>query len=182
MKKIFLSLLIICTLLIGCTNQTSESDKEISEMKDMINEITKINENLHEQIQELEDKLTMYESVETEGNIGEIIYYICKLKDKDFTKPYGHEEEPYTWYIAAEELGIIGKPAIPYLIKNIETNDVYEKGVTLYALLLASQSDNVKEFTNGEYIEAGLSFSPEDQKEFVKSAIEWWEKYKGYYE
>lgn len=180
MKRILLLFLITSTFLIGCTNQTS--DKEISEMKDKVNEIIKDNEKLHDQIQELEDKLVIYESVETEKNTGEIIYYICKLKDKDFTRPYGHEEEPYTWYIAAEELGMIGKPAIPYLIKNLQTNDVYEKGLTLYALLLASQCDSVDEFTNGDYMKVGLTFSPEEQKEYVEMAEEWWGKYKEYFE
>lgn len=180
MKKILLLVLIASTLLIGCTNQAS--DEEITKMKDKINEILKDNEKLHDQIQELEDRFVIYESEETERNTGEIIYYICKLKDKDFTRPYGHEEEPYTWYIAAEELGIIGKSAIPYLIKNLQTNDVYEKGLTLYALLLASQSDSVDEFTNGDYLEAGLTFSPEKQKEYVEIAEEWWGKYKEHFE
>lgn len=168
MKKILLLFLIVAISLIGCTNQTS--DKEISEMKNKVNEIIKDNEKLHNQIQEL--------GTET----GEILYYICKLKDKDFTRPYGNEEEPYTWYIAAEELGMIGKPAIPYLVKNLQTNDVYEKGLTLYALLLASQCDSVNEFTNKDYIKVGLTFSPEEQKEYVKIAEEWWGKYKEYFE
>ncbi len=79
------------------------------------------------------------ENVKNQVDTELMLYYIFKLKDKDYTRPYGHEEEPYTWHIAAEELGQIGKPAIPYLIKNLQTNDAYEKGVTLYALLLASQ-------------------------------------------
>ncbi|SKC72038.1 hypothetical protein [Maledivibacter halophilus] len=75
MKRILLFFLIASTFLIGCTNQTP--DKEISEMKNKINEVVKDNEKLHSQIQELEDKLVIYESVETEKNTGEIIYYIC---------------------------------------------------------------------------------------------------------
>ena len=45
---------------------------------------------------------------------------------------------------------MVGKPAIPGLIEKLETDDDYERALALYALLLASQHENVKEFTNGE--------------------------------
>lgn len=180
MKKVFLLLLIVATLFIGCTDQTANN--EISELKEKVDGIIKDNENLRSQLEELENRLEDFQVKEREDSIGEILYYMSKLKDKDFTKPYGHQEEPYTWYIAAEELGVIGKPAIPYLMKNLQTNDEYEKGLTLYALLLASQHDNVNEFTKGDYINTGLTFSPEYQKEYVRIAEEWWEKYKEYFE
>lgn len=42
-------------------------------------------------------------------------FYLAKLKDRNFTSTYG---EGHTFHIAAEELGAMGKPAIPHLIQN----------------------------------------------------------------
>ncbi len=44
------------------------------------------------------------------------------------------------------------------------------------------KSDNVDEFTNGEYIHAGLAFTSEQQLEYEKNAKEWWQKYKSNFE
>ena len=105
------------------------------------------------------------------------LYYISKLGDKTFTTTYNHD---YTWYIAAEELGKIGKDAIPLLIENLNTGDVYEKSLTFYALQLASQNDNVKSFTKGEYInvKSPLAFDGKDFDEMTKIVNAWWQKYK----
>ncbi len=105
-------------------------------------------------------------------------YYLEKLKDKSFTGTYGDGEEPKVWYTAAEELGMVGKPAIPGLIEKLETDDDYERALALYALLLASQHENVKEFTNGEYIDVTLDFNPETHRSMVDKALAWWDKYK----
>ncbi|MCX7773528.1 MAG: hypothetical protein N2376_10505 [Clostridia bacterium] len=104
-----------------------------------------------------------------------VAYYMEKLKDKSFTGTYGDGQ---TWYTAAEELGMIGKPAIPKLIERLDTQDDYERALVLYALLLATQHDNVKTFTQGEYINVNLDFNAENHAEMVKAAKEWWEKYK----
>lgn len=104
----------------------------------------------------------------------EVQYYIGKLKDREFTGVYG---EGYTWYIAAEELGKIGKPAIPYLIKNLETKDDYETALTLYALLLATQHENVKEFAGHNYIATALDFNIDRHEEMKEIAFMWWERY-----
>src|SRR5687768_2302477 len=47
-----------------------------------------------------------------------IRFNLDKLKDRSYTKTYG---DGNTWYTAAEELGGIGKPAIPHLIKKLDT-------------------------------------------------------------
>lgn len=102
-------------------------------------------------------------------------YYIDKLNDKTYTGTYG---EGFTWYTAAEELGKIGKPAIPYLIDKLSTTDDYERSLTLYALLLATQQENVKAFAGNEYINVNLDFDASHHPDMVKTAMDWWEKYK----
>ncbi len=114
----------------------------------------------------LPEDLTVEEKVE---------FYLDKLKDKEFTGTYG---DGYTWYTAAEELGMIGKPAIPGLIKKLDTQDDYERALALYALLLASQQENVKSFSKGEYIDVNLDFNKDNHTEMVDKAMAWWDKYK----
>lgn len=107
-----------------------------------------------------------------------IDYYMEKLKDRSFTTTYG---EGFTWYTAAEELGMIGKPAIPALIANLDTDDDYERALTLYALLLSTQEPNVKAFAS-DYIHANLYFDPSTHPQMVKEAYAWWNKYKSNWE
>ena len=104
-----------------------------------------------------------------------IEFYLDKLKDRKYTSTYN---EGYIWYTAAEELGKIGKPAIPGLIEKLQTQDDYERALALYGLLLATQDDNVKSFTSGEYINVNLDFNKETHPEMVKTAMAWWDKYK----
>lgn len=107
--------------------------------------------------------------------------YLDKLKDPNYTSTYG---DGYTWYIAAEELGNIGKHVIPYLIEKLNTKDDYERTQTLYALRLAAQHENVKFFTGGEYVkDNSLAFPPpERHPDLVKAWKSWYEKYKDNWE
>ena len=102
-------------------------------------------------------------------------FYMDKLSDKSYTKLYG---EGYTWYTAAEELGLIGKPAFPSLIERIETKDDYERALVFYALLLATQNENVASITNGEYIEVNLDFDVTQHTAMKEKCMAWWDKYK----
>lgn len=102
-----------------------------------------------------------------------IDYYIGKLKDRSFTTTYGHG---YTWYTAAEELGQIGKPAIPPLMERLETKDDYERSVTLYALLLASQAAELKQATGSEYIDVD-AWDTKQHAASVQTARDWWQKW-----
>lgn len=108
----------------------------------------------------------------------QVDFYMDRLKDKTYTAVYG---DGYTWYTAAEELGKIGKAAIPKLMDRLGTQDDYERALVLYALLLASQHENVKGFANGEYIDVNLDFDPSNHKELVERAKAWWEKYKSHF-
>ncbi len=143
----------------GCSNSEFKNKHEIG---------NRFNEN---------EKLNEYVK-----SMGDVLFYIHKLKDEDFTSTYGDGENIKIWYIAAEELGQIGKPAIPFLIKNLDTKNDYEITLTLYALLLSSQHENVKEFTNGDYIKVNLDFNPKTHQEYIKIAKSWWEKYKDNWE
>lgn len=170
MKKILI-LLFIGILLVGCKPKNMDEDKDT------------VTESPKPTISDDEDMPTDNAEDESEfKNLKpneDIQFFIDKLNDKGYVETYGDEEEPSTWYTAAEELGMIGKEAIPYLIQHLKiTTDSYDKGLTLYALLLASQDEELKPITNGEYIQAGLTFVPDEQDMFTQTALEWWNKYK----
>lgn len=172
MKKILI-LLFIGILLVGCKPKNMDKDN------DMVNEPkpTAPSENVVP-TDDVQDESDESEPLTLEPN-EEVEFYIEKLKDKDYVETYGDEEEPSVWYTAAEELGMMGREAIPYLIQHLQTTkDTYDKGLTLYALLLASQDESLKEITGGEYIQSGLTFSPEEQEKYTKTVFEWWNKYK----
>ncbi len=155
----------------------------IEELEKQLAELSSLSEDMQVQLSELDTINNLDENEPLNyDELGNILFYISKLKDKDFVRPYGHEEEPYTWYISAEELGLIGKPAIPYLIKNLETKDMYEKAVTLYALLLASQDEEIFDLTNGEYIKVNLFFDDDVVIKNEEIALTWWEKYEYLFE
>ncbi|QAY65960.1 hypothetical protein [Paenibacillus protaetiae] len=100
---------------------------------------------------------------------------IGKLKDRSYTRTYG---EGFVWYTAAEDLGLLGKQAVPALIANLGTPDDYERALTLYALLLATQEPDVKAFAEDDYIHGYLDFDPVTQVPKIIEAETWWEKYK----
>ena len=176
---------VLLTILIGCSTLTNAKPLDLTNAGDQEppptqnvtllppeeNDAKKASETLDidlpvEDEDVLPEDLTIEEKVE---------FYLDKLKDKEFTGIYNEE---YTWYTAAEELGMIGKPAIPGLIEKLDTQDDYERALALYALLLATQQDNVKSFTNGEYINVNLDFNKDNHPEMVDKALSWWNKYK----
>jgi hypothetical protein len=106
-----------------------------------------------------------------------IHFYVSKLKDREYKTVYGHEGEK-TWYTAAEELGVIGKPAVPHLMSRLNTTDEFERTLALYALLLASQDSRIKRMTGGEYAKISTAWDVEEHPAMVKTAFEWWGKYK----
>lgn len=129
-------------------------------------------------LQECENRLTTLENNANTVQSLLIDYYMDKLSDPTYTSIYNEE---YVYYTAAEQLGQIGKMAIPPLIDQLDTSDDYERALVLYALLLASQDDTVKIFTNGEYIHTNLDFDARNHPGQVEIALQWWEKYKSYF-
>ena len=157
-----LFLCVLLALCISCTNQKSEPET-VSD-NDRTDDIS-VNDQT-----ELSD---------TPSETEEIEFYIDKLPDRDFTDTYGHG---YTWYTAAEELGRIGKPAIPYLIEQLQSDDDYVVMLSLYALQLASQDSRVTEKTGGDYIQLkGTVLSKESNDVNYNVAYSWWEKYKHHF-
>lgn len=147
---------------------------------------------LSAEIKQLEDNMSTYEETlnQFSDRLTEIAdnhevlenslvdYYMDHLKDTSYCSTYN---ENYTYYTAAENLGLIGKPAIPKLIERLSTTDDYERALVLYALLLASQADNVKAFAGNDYIKTSLDFDSRNHPEQIKIATAWWKKYKSYF-
>lgn len=104
-----------------------------------------------------------------------VAFYMERLGDPEYRATYGHG---YPWYIAAEELGMIGKPAIRPLLANLDVEDDFERALTLYALLLASQHPSVAELTGGDYARATNAWDVESHPESARIAREWWERHK----
>ncbi len=154
----FMTFGLIAILITSCSNQKEpESENE----------------------KELTTELSQNDSPEVSGELSEteeIEFYIDKLPDRDFTETYGHG---YTWYTAAEELGMIGKPAIPHMIKQLHSDDEYVVMLSLYALQLASQDSAVTEKTGGEYIKLeGTVLSKESNSRNVQLATSWWNRHR----
>lgn len=159
---------------------------------DTLQDLKLTTENLSTQLTHLEGNMSSYEKalneidkrlVDIDDRHDEletllVNYYMNQLKDPTYTGTYNEE---YTYYIAAESLGQIGKPAIPKLIEKLSTEDDYERALALYALLLASQADNVKVFSGNDYIQTSLDFDSRNHPELVEIARAWWEKYSGYF-
>jgi len=150
---------------------TDQNAKLLSENK----KLTTLSETTTKSIKELQDQVTQINTNLDTIEQSEIELLVDKLRDKDYIGTYN---EGYTWYTAAEALGAIGKPAIPYLIKKIDTKDEYERSLVFYSLLLASQAENVKAFAGNDYIKIADSFNPNAGEEMKKEALRWWEKYK----
>ena len=133
------------------------------------------NKKSEKSLKELQDQVAALTAKLDTTMQSEIELLVDKLKDKNYTSTYN---EDYTWYTAAEALGAMGKPAIPYLIKKIDTKDAYEQSLVFYALTLASQADNVKEFAGNDYIKITDSFDASSAESSKKEILRWWEKYK----
>jgi hypothetical protein len=117
------------------------------------------------------DSLTLSSSREDS-----IRYYVSRLGDSTFTSSYG---DGFTWYIAAEELGLMGRPAIPSLIAALDTDDDYTRTQALYALRLASQHRNMQELTKGAYVDlvADAFPPPEAHPALVAAWKDWYRHY-----
>ena len=159
---------------------------------DMLQNLKQTTENLSKQLIAIEENMTSYQTSLNELNahvsdLNErhtqletviVDYYMDQLEDPTYTSVYNND---YTYYIAAESLGQIGKPAIPKLIQKLSTEDDYERSLALYALLLASQADNVKIFAGNDYIQTSLDFDSRNHPALIERATAWWEKYSGYF-
>ena len=109
--------------------------------------------------------------------------YVSKLNDRSFWVPYGEEEEPSKWWLAAERLGEVGAPAIPSLMNQIADADSFKVMLALYGLLLASQDPEVLKRTNGEHIDYhGVVLDSSSNAAHSAIALSWWEKHHALWE
>jgi len=104
-------------------------------------------------------------------------YYIGKLPDRNYVGTYGDDENPRTWYTAAEELGMLGKPAIPALVERLDTPDPYELMLAVYALMLSSQDPELLAETDGDYLQLTTVLTPDTNEENRVRALDWWRRY-----
>ena len=199
MKKSYLTIVCYCiitcflTIFLSFVNPFSHNLKaatvsqetEIKHLQSIANNITlqlnSLQSDLSESkkiLQQCQDRLTQLENKSDTVENLLIDYYMDKLKDPTFTSIYNNE---YIYYTAAEQLGQIGKKAIPRLIDRLDTTDDYERALVLYALLLASQDNEVKAFVDDNYLHTYLDFDARNHPQQVKVALEWWEKYKSYF-
>src|SRR5690625_2106942 len=107
----------------------------------------------------------------------EVSFYIEKLPDRDFVDVYGDDENPKTWYTAAEELGQRGADAIPALVQRLHTEDDYELMLVVYALMLASQDAQVMQITQGDYLQLNVVLTPDTNLQNRQSALNWCQRY-----
>ena len=145
-----------------------------SDLKKIENNMASYEETLSGFTQRLDE---IAENQETLENLL-VDYYISELSNPNYYSIYN---EDYIYYTAAESLGQIGKPAIPPLIEKLSTTDDYERALVLYALLLASQADDVKAFAGDDYIQTYLDFDSRNHPAQVELALKWWEKYKNHF-
>lgn len=138
-------------------------------------------EQIANDVTKLQDNMTAYETTlqscqKSLDHLSDALvdYYIDKLGDKSYTTTYN---EGYIYYTAAENLGSLGKAAIPKLIPILDTTDDYERSLALYALLLASQQEDVKAIVGDDYIKVNLDFDATTHEKAVQIAKEWWHKY-----
>lgn len=108
----------------------------------------------------------------------DIAYNLQRLADRDFIDTYGDGENEKIWYHAAENLGQIGKPAVPYLIEKLSSNDEYEVMLALYALQLATQDEQLQEQLNGNYVRFPSVLNPRANAHNVAIAQDWWREYR----
>ena len=107
----------------------------------------------------------------------EASYYVSRLADRRFVTSYGDRDNRRPWYIAAEQLGEIGLPAVPLLFARLNTSDAYEQMLVLYALQLATQDPQLMVRTGGDYVQLGVVLDPTHNAENVASAQQWWQQH-----
>lgn len=104
-------------------------------------------------------------------------YNLRRLADRDFVDSYSDGENEKVWYTAAENLGEIGKRAIPPLIERLDSSDDYEVMLALYALQLASQDEELAEDIGDNYLRLPSVLNPRANPQNRAIALSWWQQY-----
>jgi hypothetical protein len=126
-------------------------------------------DDLRRQVGRMTWKAQAYSGLDT------VSFLIRQLGDSTFYSHYGHYDEPSIWWIAPEELGLKGLPAIRPLIARLDSVKGFELQQTLYALLRASQHETTEAITKGDLPidRSGRG----DASEFVAAWKKWAQKW-----
>lgn len=108
-----------------------------------------------------------------------IDFYITRLGDPKYVEYRKHDGTDLPWYVAAEELGRIGSPAVSPLVEKLRTStDAYERTITFYALLLAAQAQEITAALGQTIPDYPLALPPKEDHDRVKKLwLDWWTKY-----
>ncbi|WP_447555938.1 hypothetical protein [Vreelandella sp. EE22] len=102
-------------------------------------------------------------------------YYVSRLSDQRFVAPGPDGVR----YVAAEQLGEIGLPAVPLLLARLDTRDEFELMLALYALELATQDPLLMARTGGDAIELTDALNPQTNSENAATARQWQQRHAG---
>ncbi|MCP1313565.1 hypothetical protein [Halomonas sp. 707D7] len=102
-------------------------------------------------------------------------YYVSRLSDRRFIAPGPSGPR----YVAAEELGRIGLPAVALLLSRLDSRDEYEVMLALYALELATSDPQLLARTRSDAIELVDPLNPEANARNVAAAKEWQARHPG---
>ncbi|MFG6667581.1 hypothetical protein ACGK9R_10770 [Halomonas sp. HNIBRBA4712] len=102
-------------------------------------------------------------------------YYLSRLADPRFIAPGANGVH----YVAAEQLGTIGLPAVPLLLTRLDTQNEYELMLTLYALELASRDPLLMARTGSDPIMLNDTLNPQTNSQNVAAVREWQQRHQG---
>jgi hypothetical protein len=104
---------------------------------------------------------------------------MARLGDPKYVTYLQHDGAERPWYVAAEELGKIGSPAVSPLVERLRsTTDTYERTITFYGLLLAAQAPEINEALGQTIPNYPLALPYDEEHERLKKLwLDWWAKY-----
>lgn len=118
------------------------------------------------------------------STIERIAYYLARIGDSTYIE-YSEDGEPRAWLVAPEELGFIGAPALPLLMKELaQANDVYERTQIFYALRLAAQGPCTEDAAAQAelatvFARFPMAFPPQSQHSALERLwLDWWGRHR----
>jgi hypothetical protein len=113
----------------------------------------------------------------SEAELGaQIQFYVERLGDTSYVAFRPLEDLCVEWYEAAEQLAVIGAPALPALMRLlVESDDPYEVTQVLYALRLAGQDHRIRVGLGVDVPQHPAAFPEPRTHEALREAwVAWW--------
>jgi hypothetical protein len=109
----------------------------------------------------------------------QVQFYVERLGDTSYVAFRPLEDICVEWYEAAEQLAIIGAPALPELMRLLlESDDPYEVTQVLYALRLAGQDHRIRLGLGVEIPQHPAAFpEPKVHQALREAWLAWWRDY-----